>query len=312
MKHHYTRLLLTSLIITAALAAAITNASASRLSISNRNIRVTWTSLELSNTITSEVLRCPVTLEGSFTESTIRKVLRALIGVISRATNGTCIGGTATIRQETLPWRLTYDGFTGTLPNITSIKLLLIRAMFEIMNGVATCRAETTEEEPAVGIANLGASGEVSGLRAEEATRIRLRGGLCGLGEGSFSGTGTVTLLGNTTQIRVTLIGEEEAGRLEPSPVSFGTVEPSELAVRTVTITAATAGFTVNSIKVTNGNYYAITDPNRCIGDRLGSRARCAFKVVFVAPGEAGRRAEDTVTVETSREVLRDAVSGAT
>ncbi len=206
--HRYTRLLLTSLLAATALAAAISSASANNLSISNRNIRVTWTSLELSNTITSEVVRCPVTLEGSFTESTIRKVLRALIGVVSRAAvaGASCTGGSATIRQETLPWRLTYDGFTGTLPNITSVKLLLIRASFEIRTSLATCQAITTEEEPAIGIANLGTGGEVTGLKAEEATRIRLTGGICGLGSGSFRGTGSVTLLGNTTQITIRLI----------------------------------------------------------------------------------------------------------
>ncbi len=203
-----TRLLIASLVAATALAAAISSASANRLSISNKNIRVSWTSLELSNTITSEVIRCPVTLEGSFTESTIRKVLRALIGLVSKAsvTGASCTGGTATVRQETLPWRFTYEGFTGRLPNIESVKALLIRASFEIRASLATCQAQTTEEEPATDIANLGASGEVSGLRAEEATRIRLTGGICGLGSGSFRGTGRVTQLGTTTKITITLI----------------------------------------------------------------------------------------------------------
>ncbi len=206
--HHHTRLLLTALIATTTLATALSNASANRLSISNKNIRAAWTSLELSNTVTSEVIRCPVTLEGSFTESTIRKVLRALIGLVSKASVGgsSCTGGTATVRQETLPWRFTYDGFTGTLPNITSVKALLIRASVEIRASLATCQAQTEEEEPGVDIANLGTGGEVTGLRAEEATRIKLRGGLCGLGSGSFSGTGAVTLLGTTTRITITLI----------------------------------------------------------------------------------------------------------
>ncbi len=203
-----TRLLIASLVAATALAAAISSASANRLSISNKNIRAAWTSLELSNTVTSEVIRCPVTLEGSFTESTIRKVLRALIGLVSKASVGgsSCTGGSATVRQETLPWRFTYDGFTGTLPNIESVKALLIRASVEIRTSLATCQAQTTEEEPAIGIATLGTGGEVSGLRAEEATRIRLTGGICGLGSGSFRGTGSVTLLGTTTKITITLI----------------------------------------------------------------------------------------------------------
>ncbi len=209
MKQHSIRLLLTNLITAVALAAAITNASASRLSISNRNIRVTWTSLELSNTTTTEIIRCPVTLEGSFTESTIRKVLRALIGVISRAsvTAASCTGGTVTIRQESLPWRYTYDGFTGTLPRIQTVRALIVRLTFEIHTQIATCTDATTEESPAVGNAVLNeTTGAIDDLEAESGARIPARGGLCGLGELSLASSGPVTQLGNTTRITIKLI----------------------------------------------------------------------------------------------------------
>jgi hypothetical protein len=206
--HRYTRLLLTGLLATTALAAAVTSASANNLSTSNRNIRATWTSLELANTINSTVVRCPVTLEGSLTEATIRKVVGALIGLVSRASviSGSCTNGTATIRQETLPWRLSYQGFLGRLPNITGLLVLLLGAGFEITIPGITCSAITEESHPARGSLTLGASGEITNLEAERNARIPLRGGLCGLGEGSFSGSGAVTLLGNTTRITIRLI----------------------------------------------------------------------------------------------------------
>jgi hypothetical protein len=207
--HRYTRLLLTTLIATTALAAAVSGASARNVSVSNQSIRAVWSSLELSNTITSEIVRCPVTLEGSFTSATIAKVLHALIGVISRASvaNPSCTGGHATIHQETLPWRLTYVGFTGILPRITSWKLLLIRSTFEISTARATCTAETEEEHPATGIATTNENtGEVNNLEAEPGARIPLRGGLCALGSGSFAGSAAVTLLGTTNKITIRLI----------------------------------------------------------------------------------------------------------
>lgn len=314
-----TRAVLTPILAALTLAITISNADASDLSVSNQNIRTVWRALELGNIVLGGVMRCPVTLEGSFSSATIAKVAEALIGRVSRAAVGSCTNGSATIHPESLPWHIRYRTFFGTLPRITGIKLLLSGVFFEIESEGNTCSGRSEELEPVNGIANINeGTGEVTGFTAEESTRIRLtngRGGiLCALSRGYFRGTGAVTQLGNTNTIAIRLIGEggEEVERLTPSPITFGTVEPSELAVRTVTLTAGTGGSTVNSIRVTNGNYFAITDPNRCIRTRLEARGTCAFKVVFVAPSERSRSVEDTVTVETSRETLTDRVSGST
>ena len=209
--NRYIRLVLTSLSAAAVLAAVVGNASARNLSLSNQNFRVTWSSLELSNNVNSTTVRCPVTLEGSFHGRTLAKSLGSLVGLITRAIvrNESCTNGRATVLNETLPWHLTYQGFTGTLPNIATIRVNLIGAAFQIETGSNTCLAVTTTEEPASGIIGL-TSREVSGLQADETRRIRLRNGtggiFCGLGSGAFRGTGTVTLLGTTTRIQVTLI----------------------------------------------------------------------------------------------------------
>jgi hypothetical protein len=211
MNRHIT-LLPTILAATAILAAAVSSANANNLSTSNQQIRVTWSRLSL-NTSTILTITCAVTLEGSFHSRTIRKVARSLIGYISRAAVSQCSGGTATINQETLPWHLTYESFGGTLPNITEITLLLIRASFIIDNASSgrTCRATTTTENPAAGIATRNTTtGAITGLRADESRGIPLVNGpgglLCGLGTGRFSGTGNVTLLGTTNAISVRLI----------------------------------------------------------------------------------------------------------
>jgi hypothetical protein len=208
--HRYTRLLLTSLAATAFMALAISNASAGRLSVSSETWRITWTSLELSNTGgIGNTVRCPVTLEGNFHRRTITKVERTLIGYITaaRVNNAGCTGGRATINRETLPWHLTYLSFDGRLPAITRLRLLLIGAKFRINNTSLTCNATTTATEPAVGAANIEAGGGISSLEAEPGAQIRLEGeGFCSLGNGFFRGPGTVSVLGAATRITVRLI----------------------------------------------------------------------------------------------------------
>jgi hypothetical protein len=216
--HHritrHTRILLTTLTATIILATNITTATAQRLSNSNQQMRVVWGSLELSNTITTNVVRCALTIEGSFHSRTIVKVRELLIGYITRAAvqNNQCTGGRATVLQEKLPWHLTYQSFRGTLPRIEEILLNLIRAGFLIeIPGVNNCSAVTSLANPVRGITNLNTTtGQVTGLRLDERPTIPLTnapgGFACGLGTGRFAGTGTMTLLGTNCLIFITLI----------------------------------------------------------------------------------------------------------
>jgi hypothetical protein len=116
--------------LTAALVVVIaaSAASANRLTISERNFLIRWAPLTFASTAGSSI-RCSLTLDGSFHSSTISKVTGSLIGYINAGTiagtsgNGKeaiCTGGTATLLRETFPWHVQYDGFSGTLPRITS------------------------------------------------------------------------------------------------------------------------------------------------------------------------------------------------
>ena len=305
---------LTTAAATVILAAAVGAAAASQMSTGSQTIRATWSRLQLSNTFSPEQpVECQVTLEGSFHSNTIQKTRRALIGYVSRSSVNACTTGSATIDQESLPWHLTYESFSGTLPNITSVALLLVRASFLIGLRELLCRAVTTTTDNASGIAEV--SGEtITGLAADPSRRIPLttiRGFGCGLGRGFFEGTAAVTQLGTTRSVTVTLIGGTPPS-LSPTPVEFGRVEQSELNMRTVTILAGTEALTINSISVRSANYFAITDPNRCIGTRLAAESRCAFTVLFAAPGEAGRTVEDTVIVENTVRRAEATIRGAT
>ena len=189
------------------LAFAITTASARSLSVSNQNIRVTWSSLEFSGAVT---LRCRVTLEGSFHSRTIVKVARTLIGAITRANvdEANCTNANFRPRNETLPWHLTYEGFAGTLPNITAIFLLISRFRFNfVFPGLCTGDYGIATDN-ITGRANLNASREVTELEPVSGrSRATLTSGsvFCPASF-TFTGRGTVTLLGTTTRIRITLI----------------------------------------------------------------------------------------------------------
>ncbi len=305
------KLLLAGLCATFLLAAAVGTASANHLSVSEQAHRSRWTALRFE--AGGFLITCEVELEGSFHSATIAKVANALIGHITEAAFRNCTGGNMTAHRETLPWHWQYRGFTGTLPRIETASINLVGALFRIApTGGPECEAGTTQAEPGIGTIAIGARGEATSITA--GGRIRLSGAFaCSFANGTFSGAGTVTTAAGGTMI-IRLIGEGESrpATLTPSPVEFGRVEPEELARRTVTITAGTTAITVNRISVVSGNYFAITDPNRCVGARLSERGTCAFKVLFAAPGEAGRALSDTVRVETTERTLEDTVRGST
>jgi hypothetical protein len=204
------------------LALATSSASARNLSLSNQNFRVTWTSLEFTGAEIS-VLRCPVTLEGSFHARTIVKA-RALIGALTRAVinQAACSGGifaafngteryNGTTSPNTLPWHVTYDSFTGTLPNISTLRIAISRFRFGLRDSAGFCTGQYgNETDSIVAGAVIGAGREVISLTpiagSNTWTLIRRDGGIFCPGSMRIDGTGNVTLLGAATRITVTLI----------------------------------------------------------------------------------------------------------
>jgi hypothetical protein len=210
MRKH-SKLILASLTATLLMALAVSGTASARVfSLSNMNFRVVWSSLEFTNETGFGTVRCRVTLEGSFHSQTISKVEKALIGYISRANvaGERCTGGSATINQESLPWHITYSGFTGRLPTITSIRLLLQNAKFEIrVPGIGPCLAIVEPANQARGEV-IVSGGEATNLLPDGSVPIPTSGPLCPA-NGQFTSPATdgrITLLGNTTRIRVTLI----------------------------------------------------------------------------------------------------------
>jgi hypothetical protein len=160
------KLWLTGLGAALVLASPLATASAGRLSISNRNIRVAWPALTF-NGKEPEIpgpIECSVTMEGSFHSNTIRKVADALIANITRAiVRRPCTGGeyyfhngaevVLGVRPATsLPWPVFYSAFTGTLPNISTLVVIIKGMMMTVDYGLGFPCLEVygkpTEERP--------------------------------------------------------------------------------------------------------------------------------------------------------------------
>ncbi len=146
------------------LAALTTTATARNLRSSSITFRASWTSAEFAGGFGTG--RCNLTLEGTLRSATITKTRGGEIGAVRAATIGTCPQGSATILKETLPWRVQYASFTGTLPAITSTATNVIGAAFQFKEPTfgVTCLATSTTTNPATDSYNLGASGEVTSV----------------------------------------------------------------------------------------------------------------------------------------------------
>lgn len=218
----YAKLAIATLVAAAALGALVGSASANRLSLTSRTVRVVWSSLEFAGPTT---IRCRVTMEGTFHESTVSKVSGSLIGYITAASIARpCTGGTAwayngternealgnTVLASSLPWIISYEAFIGELPAFIAEKILIImlrwlyRASFFGIPILCAYRSGGANGN-ITGTNNVGAGGVVTSMGLSG--RVRSETGGCP--EGSFTspaGDGVVTQLGNSNRISVTLI----------------------------------------------------------------------------------------------------------
>jgi hypothetical protein len=125
----------------------VSSASARNLSFSNQSIRASFREVIYNGPFGN--ISCQLTMEGSLHSRTMAKVSGSLIGYITRVRIGPCTTGTATILMETVPWHMRYHGFSGTLPNITSIHTHIVGAAWRVREpGGVTCLARSTAAEP--------------------------------------------------------------------------------------------------------------------------------------------------------------------
>ena len=114
-----------------------------------------------------------------------------------------------------LPFHITYDSFTGTLPNISAVILGLSRVSFVVRATFLglTCQGRYGRtEDNILGTANREAGGGITTLvPSATANRVSLvdqlgpNGAICPA-TGAVRGTANVTALGNIGRVTVTLI----------------------------------------------------------------------------------------------------------
>jgi len=164
-----------------------------------------WREFFVPNGVGGEpVARCPLTLSGSFHSATVVKTAGLLVGYVTSAQMATCTNGSATILPATLPWHLTYTGFSGILPAISGVRLSMtgfsIAIFIQALQG--TCLARTTTREPlALDFARETGSGAITVVRAGEFSSI---GADCGFNV-KFAGSATLEQ-GTGRSVTVTLI----------------------------------------------------------------------------------------------------------
>lgn len=112
-----------SKLLLAALGATVlfsTVASATTLSISSQAVNIVWTRLNFRGGLGT--VECEVMLNSTYHSRVISKTPGSLLGYVTAANVNRCSRGGATVLRETLPWHFKYDSFTGTLPEIATMK----------------------------------------------------------------------------------------------------------------------------------------------------------------------------------------------
>jgi hypothetical protein len=194
-----------------ALLLATSVASAEVIRVEPTRIRAVWSPMTF--TTGTSTVRCPVTLEGSFQSATfvVREGLQ--VGNVTRASaaEASCTGGRVRLLAETLPWRFQYESVTGTLPEISGMRLKVpgFAARSEVSG--LNCQYQASESRPLKATLEIRAQYvEVTGLRLDESAAIPLvnREGSCALGgDVRAGGTAAVTAAGSLSGFTVAFIG---------------------------------------------------------------------------------------------------------
>ncbi len=114
-----------------------------------RSSAITFTDATVSFRITCEVTKT-LRLNNSIAKST-----GAAVGTVAAVAVSNCTGGGVRMLTESLPWRINYISFGGTLPNIREVRIEIVSFAFLIESpfGVERCLfignvQETTSGNP--------------------------------------------------------------------------------------------------------------------------------------------------------------------
>jgi hypothetical protein len=126
------------------------------------------------------------------------------VGYVTRAIRGVCTRGSVVILTTELPWFLDYASFTGTLPNITDVRMGISLMGFKLREPFlgAECLSLSTPGQPVFMDLTLSAGALT---RAELSGEIST-GGECGTVRNAIGGTSAALTSSSGSRITVTLI----------------------------------------------------------------------------------------------------------
>lgn len=158
-------------------------------------MRATWSNLEVSEMF-GVIVKCQLTLEGSFHARTHVKVVGTLIGYVNRAAMACPVMGWRLL-TETLPWHVRYRLFAGALPNIASWWTSIVGFALGIRTGFGmSCLGRSPATEPFHLTYNrAGGGGLIEGV-ASGSFPVE-----CGAG-----GSNTASFAGRTASIQATTL----------------------------------------------------------------------------------------------------------
>ena len=124
------RAMLVGLVSALVLAGLVATASAAWLSSSELALIAGWERMDIAGGFGT--VECTLVLENVLHRSIFTKTVNSLIGYVQYANISSCRRGSATVLRETLPWHIRYRSFTGILPRLTSLSLLVTGIAFRI------------------------------------------------------------------------------------------------------------------------------------------------------------------------------------
>jgi hypothetical protein len=191
------KLLLSVVGATMLLGALVGSASARNLSNSSLTDRAAWTRVTFAGGFGT--VDCELVLRGSFHTRTTSKTIGSLIGYYTEANISRCSRGGITVNRASLPWHRRYRGFSGTLPNITTISETVTGSEWRVREPFGITCTILAAESSLIFTFGIGAGGTVTSRSASGGNR-------CGIIEGEFSGTTTNVDNGAGVRITITLI----------------------------------------------------------------------------------------------------------
>lgn len=205
--HTRPKCVLAMVVAATALLLAAGSAGARILEVSNPSFR--WVMRNFTLRGGGLTIVCPVTMEGSFHSRTIAKTAGLLVGHVTRAEfQSPCEGTNVRALSGTLPWHLQYDSFTGTLPNIETVYFRIVGMAFSIEIFGQSCLYQSLETRALRIGGRLSPERVVTTVFVDERFLLpRFSGSISCPSEITISGSGTMTLLGSSTQtITISLI----------------------------------------------------------------------------------------------------------